>query len=142
VRIFLKIYFAKPGSALQKVPHMPAKAKAPKSKSAATSKPVKTAKSAKSAKSATKPAAAKAPAKKAAAAPKSASKPAKPAPAPATAPAKAAKPAQPAVSRDEIALRAYYIGERRQIMGWPGDSSSDWIEAEAQLAAELKRRKS
>ena len=117
---------------------MPAKAKTTKSKSAATSKPVKTAKSAKPA---TKPAAAKAPAKKAAAASKSASKPAKPAPVPA-APAKAAKPAQPTVSRDEIALRAYYIGERRQMMGWPGDSSSDWIEAEAQLVAELKRRKS
>jgi hypothetical protein len=139
VRIFLKIYFAKPGIGLQKMPHMPAKAKTPKSKSAATSKPAKTAKSAKPA---TKAAAAKAPAKKAAAAPKSASKPAKPAPAPATAPAKAAKPAQPTVSRDEIALRAYYIGERRQMMGWPGDSSSDWIEAEAQLLAELKRRKS
>jgi len=135
----LKIYFAKPGTALQKVPHMPAKAKTTKSKSAATSKPVKTAKSAKPA---TKPAAAKAPAKKAAAASKSASKPAKPAPVPAAAPAKTAKPAQPTVSRDEIALRAYYIGERRQTMGWPGDSSSDWIEAEAQLVAELKRRKS
>ncbi len=118
---------------------MPVKAKTTKSKSAATSKPVKTAKSAKSA---TKPAAAKAPAKKAAAAPKSASKPAKPAPVPSAAPAKAAKPAQQTISRDEIALRAYYIGERRQMMGWPGDSSSDWIEAEAQLVAELKRRKS
>jgi hypothetical protein len=135
----LKIYFAKPGTALQKEFHMPVKAKTTKSKSAATSKPVKTAKSAKSA---TKPAAAKAPAKKAAAAPKSASKPAKPAPVPSAAPAKAAKPAQQTISRDEIALRAYYIGERRQMMGWPGDSSSDWIEAEAQLVAELKRRKS
>jgi hypothetical protein len=25
-------------------------------------------------------------------------------------------------------------------MGWPGNSSTDWIEAEAQLIAEAKRR--
>jgi len=40
----------------------------------------------------------------------------------------------------EIELRAYFISERRQTMGWLGDSSTDWIEAEAQLLAEAKRR--
>lgn len=40
------------------------------------------------------------------------------------------------VSNDDIALRAYYIGERRRAMGWPGDSTSDWVEAELQLRTE------
>jgi hypothetical protein len=60
-------------------------------------------------------------------------------------PVKAAKPAVPApapvITQDQIATRAYYIGERRQTMGWPGDPSTDWIEAEAQLIAEAKRKK-
>jgi hypothetical protein len=58
-------------------------------------------------------------------------------------PAKVAKPAAPApvITQDQIATRAYYIGERRQTMGWPGDPSTDWIEAEAQLIAEAKRKK-
>ncbi len=58
---------------------------------------------------------------------------------------KAAKPAAPepapVITQDQIATRAYYIGERRQTMGWPGDPASDWIEAEAQLIAEAKRKK-
>ena len=62
-----------------------------------------------------------------------------------SAPAKSAKPAAPepapVITQDQIATRAYYIGERRQTMGWPGDPSSDWIEAEAQLIAEAKRKK-
>jgi hypothetical protein len=41
-----------------------------------------------------------------------------------------------AISNEAIAERAYYIAERRRSMGWPGDSESDWIEAEAQLRAE------
>lgn len=60
-------------------------------------------------------------------------------------PVKVAKPAAPApvpvITQDQIATRAYYIGERRQTMGWPGDPSTDWIEAEAQLIAEAKRKK-
>ncbi len=47
----------------------------------------------------------------------------------------------PVITQDQIATRAYYIGERRQRMGWPGDPASDWIEAEAQLVAESKRKK-
>jgi hypothetical protein len=45
------------------------------------------------------------------------------------------------ITQDQIATRAYYIGERRQTMGWPGDPSTDWIDAEAQLIAEAKRKK-
>jgi len=37
------------------------------------------------------------------------------------------------VTNEEIALRAYYIGERRRNLGLPGDSQSDWLEAERQL---------
>lgn len=62
-----------------------------------------------------------------------------------SAPASAAKSSvpepAPVITQDQIATRAYYIGERRQRMGWPGDPSSDWIEAEAQLVAEAKRKK-
>jgi len=45
------------------------------------------------------------------------------------------------ISAEEISLRAYFIAERRQAMGWPGDSTSDWVEAERQLKAEAKRKK-
>jgi hypothetical protein len=52
---------------------------------------------------------------------------------------------EPKISHDDIALRAYFIGERRQKMGWPGDSATDWADAEKQLRAEslekpLKKR--
>jgi hypothetical protein len=46
----------------------------------------------------------------------------------------------PHIPREDIQLRAYFISERRQTMGWPGNSSTDWIEAESQLVAEAKRR--
>ena len=45
------------------------------------------------------------------------------------------------ISNESIATRAYYISERRQAMGWPGDSETDWLEALSQLTAEAKRRK-
>ena len=58
-----------------------------------------------------------------------------------SAPAQAAPVEQaPVIPREEIQLRAYFISERRETMGWPGNSSTDWIEAEAQLVAEAKRR--
>jgi hypothetical protein len=44
------------------------------------------------------------------------------------------------ISNDDISLRAYFIAERRQAMGWPGDSTSDWVEAERQLRAEAARK--
>lgn len=52
---------------------------------------------------------------------------------------------EPVIHHDDIALRAYYIGERRQKMGWPGDSETDWADAVSQLRAEalekpLKKR--
>jgi len=40
------------------------------------------------------------------------------------------------LKHEDIALRAYYIAERRAALGWPGDSTSDWIEAERQLREE------
>ncbi|MCS7009495.1 MAG: DUF2934 domain-containing protein, partial [Chthoniobacterales bacterium] len=43
------------------------------------------------------------------------------------------------ISEEEIRLRAYYIGERRARMGWPGDAHSDWLEAERQLREEAER---
>jgi hypothetical protein len=98
-----------------------------------------------------KPAKAEKPAKekkvKAVIAVEPASKPvAKPAKAPKKAVvAKAVKAPKPApieivLTVEEISLRAYYIAERRQAMGWPGDSAHDWIEAERQLKAEAKRK--
>ncbi len=51
------------------------------------------------------------------------------------------KEAAPAITTDDIGLRAYYIAERRQKMGWPGNSADDWIEAECQLVAEAKKKK-
>lgn len=52
---------------------------------------------------------------------------------------------EPVLHHDDIALRAYFIGERRQKMGWPGDSGTDWSDAIGQLRAEalekpLKKR--
>jgi len=52
---------------------------------------------------------------------------------------------EPVIHHDDIALRAYFISERREQMGWPGDSATDWADAEAQLRAEalekpLKKR--
>ena len=52
---------------------------------------------------------------------------------------------EPVISHDEIALRAYFIGERRHKMGWDGSSQTDWTDAVAQLKTEalekpLKKR--
>jgi hypothetical protein len=43
---------------------------------------------------------------------------------------------EPLISHDDIALRAYFIAERRHKMGWPGDSGTDWADAVKQLRAE------
>ncbi|HLB33884.1 MAG: hypothetical protein A3F67_01145 [Verrucomicrobia bacterium RIFCSPHIGHO2_12_FULL_41_10] len=42
----------------------------------------------------------------------------------------------PVISNDQIALRAYFISERRRQLGWEGDENSDWTNAERQLQAE------
>lgn len=39
----------------------------------------------------------------------------------------------PAASHEDVALRAYLIGERRQQAGQPGDATSDWLQAEREL---------
>ena len=46
----------------------------------------------------------------------------------------------PVIAHDEIALRAYFIAERRHQMGWPGDSATDWADAESQLKAEAQEK--
>ena len=48
--------------------------------------------------------------------------------------AKTAKPAT--IRQEDIAFRAYLIGEKRQQLGIPGDSLSDWVEAERQMFGE------
>lgn len=37
------------------------------------------------------------------------------------------------VTNEDIALKAYYLAERRRNLGLPGDPQSDWLEAERQL---------
>jgi len=81
---------------------------------------------------------------KAAAPAKKAAKPAakkKPAVAKAKPVAKTAKSAVPAYTQDDVALRAYFIAERRRAEGRPGDEHGDWIEAERQLAQESTKKK-
>lgn len=51
------------------------------------------------------------------------------------------KAAKVSISGEDIAMRAYFIAERRHKMGWPGDSTSDWVEAESQLKAEAAKKK-
>ena len=46
------------------------------------------------------------------------------------------------LSREDIALRAYFIGERRRELGWDGNEQTDWIDAEKQLLAETLEKKS
>jgi len=53
---------------------------------------------------------------------------------------RAARPG-PAFTRDDVALRAYFISEKRRAHGLPGDEHQDWIEAERQLVAESAGRK-
>lgn len=56
-------------------------------------------------------------------------------------PAKSTPTAEIVIDSGAIALRAYYIAERRRTMGWGGDEHSDWVEAESQLKAEAKRKR-
>lgn len=37
------------------------------------------------------------------------------------------------VTSEEIALKAYYLAERRRHLGLPGDAQSDWLQAEREL---------
>lgn len=95
----------------------------------------------------TKPAAVTKPAVKAAAKPPTVRKTV-------AAPAKSAKPPAPklrraskakaarngAITTDDIALRAYFIAEKRRLNGLSGDEHNDWLEAERQLLAESARK--
>jgi len=45
-------------------------------------------------------------------------------------------------STDDIALRAYFISEKRHRLGIHGDEHSDWVEAERQLRKEHKKKAS
>ncbi len=56
--------------------------------------------------------------------------------APAAKPAKKKTGKASGVGAEDIALRAYFIAEKRQQLGLPGDSLGDWIEAERQLLGE------
>lgn len=49
---------------------------------------------------------------------------------------KVTAPAPAPIRHEDIAFRAYLIGEKRQQQGLPGDSTSDWVEAERQLICE------
>jgi hypothetical protein len=39
---------------------------------------------------------------------------------------------------EQVALRAYFIAERRRTLGIEGDETSDWVTAERELLEELK----
>lgn len=51
---------------------------------------------------------------------------------------KARKNTDAQLLNEQVALRAYFIGERRRKLGIPGDETSDWVEAERELSAESK----
>jgi hypothetical protein len=87
-----------------------------------------------------KPAAAPAPATKAVAAKKPAAK--KAATKSAVTKAKKTILSKVTLTQDDIALRAYFIAEKRQKAGLPGSPHLDWVEAERQLLAEGKKRPS
>ena len=44
--------------------------------------------------------------------------------------------------QDDLALRAYFLAEKRRQLGLPGDALEDWIEAERQLSAESRPKRS
>jgi hypothetical protein len=46
--------------------------------------------------------------------------------------------AQP--SSEQVALRAYFIAERRRVLGIHGDETSDWVAAERELLEEQKAK--
>ena len=50
------------------------------------------------------------------------------------------KPGKLTFSDDDVRMRAYFISERRQQQGLPGDSAHDWLEALRQLQEESGAR--
>ncbi len=71
------------------------------------------------------------------------------APSPKSPKAASAKPAKAAaisakpkmVRHEDIALRAYFISEKRRNAGIAGDSHQDWLEAERQIFAETRKKR-
>ena len=59
----------------------------------------------------------------------------------AKAPVKSVQTKAAAYTLDDVALRAYFIAEKRRNHGLHGDEHQDWVEAERQLAAENGSRK-
>jgi hypothetical protein len=55
--------------------------------------------------------------------------------------AKTTKSKTPGYTQEDVALRAYFIAEKRRADGIHGDERHDWLEAERQLAAESKQPK-
>jgi hypothetical protein len=53
-------------------------------------------------------------------------------------PVRSSKAKEP--SYEQVQLRAYFIGERRKSLGISGDETSDWVQAELELKAELKSK--
>jgi hypothetical protein len=50
-------------------------------------------------------------------------------------------PVEPPYTRHDVALRAYFIAEKRCAHGLAGNEHQDWLEAERQLAAEYAKPK-
>lgn len=44
------------------------------------------------------------------------------------------------IGKEKIAVRAYFISERRHQLGWEGNDVTDWMEAEQQLLAEAAEK--
>jgi hypothetical protein len=57
-----------------------------------------------------------------------------------TARSKSQKKAVAQPSSEQVALRAYFIAERRRTLGIEGDEASDWVAAERELLEELKMK--
>ncbi|MGB8352503.1 MAG: DUF2934 domain-containing protein [Chthoniobacteraceae bacterium] len=53
---------------------------------------------------------------------------------------KSAKVEKATFTNDDIALRAYFIAEKRHKAGHHGNPHHDWVEAEKQLLAESKKK--
>jgi hypothetical protein len=45
------------------------------------------------------------------------------------------------LNEEQVAPHAYFIGERRQKLGTPGDQTSDWVQAERELLSEIKPKR-
>ena len=45
------------------------------------------------------------------------------------------------LNKNQVALHAYFIAERRRKLGMPGDQLSDWVQAERELLSELKAKR-